>query len=358
MVKALKFWGYCLVKSSRGSIEFANAWQGLWCTILFWVVGYERGSPVALPDKIDGYAVFFLLASLGLTWIGFFLFQFLKAPAELFWDERKKAEELRAASLDTHSELPDWTIRELFYHIDPEILDDADSNAYRKNLKEMKDAFSLNRLRVWGRQRDAQGLGEILGEDAPLVEIEPSYWRRSHFTLSFLDPSSDESAHTYVERGVELPEYVDLRVNRSKAMSVWPRDDAEKKFQLEIATNYPNVRIADNPSIYDHILQGGDRQKFLQLLSAGTLTGWARPMFGKRDFVRLTKEFWDLHFIEVMVNEGISIDSAGVERRHSQSWLKTKANKDNTHYDVCVNRAQMSKVWSDLSFTADHGKGE
>ena len=94
------------------------------------------------------------------------------------------------------------------------------------------------------------------------------------------------------------------------------------------------------------------------LLSARILTARARPMQGRSDFVLIPKTFWETHFIEVRLMSGHSIDTDGARTDHHQSFLKAKNTSEAaTHYDVCVNRAQMSKVWSHLHFTLDNGRG-
>jgi hypothetical protein len=131
---------------------------------------------------------------------------------------------------------------------------------------------------------------------------------------------------------------------------------AEQTFQNGIEENYANVRIADNPSIHETVLNGTDRQKFLGLLSAGKLTAWARPMAGKRDFVRISPSLWETHLIDVQLNSGISVDPDNVRTVHHQSYLKNS--RETTHYDVCVNYLQMSKIWGNLTFLIDDGRGE
>jgi len=148
-----------------------------------------------------------------------------------------------------------------------------------------------------------------------------------------------------------VPAYTDLQVNRSEVQKLWPK---------ELGTfieSYPNVRVADNPSIHEDILGGPDRQKFLALLGADKLSAWARPMQGSSDFVKIPATAWDTHKIDVHLHSGDSIGADGIHRVHHQSFLRAKSKKESTHYDVALNRAQMKMVWPDLAFKLDDGDG-
>jgi hypothetical protein len=52
-----------------------------------------------IPDKVDEYAIVFLLASLGTAWLSVFIFQFSVAPARLYWAEHAEKERLGAELL-------------------------------------------------------------------------------------------------------------------------------------------------------------------------------------------------------------------------------------------------------------------
>jgi hypothetical protein len=363
MVRQIKFCWYCVT----------NAWSGCWTrtnevyavlggillTVTLWLL--RDRTVVGAPATIWGtglLAVLMAIASFFLALVLIFITRLVLAPARLFWTEREKVQGFELKAQTISSGLPDWPIGELFCHVDPDVLDrTAEGEPYQVVANKLKDAFALNQLKIWGREVDDAGLGKMLGEIKPLTLIDPAYWQASHFTFNFFDSTANEQPHTYVDQRSGLPEYTDLQVNRAEAISIWPSDSAERKFQLQIAENYPNVRIADNPSIHGDILNGADRQKFLALLSAGILTGWARPIVGNSDFVKIPEASWEAHKIEVLLNSGQSIDQDGVHRIHHQSFIRSKRRNEATHYDVCVNRAQMSKIWENYAFSIDDGSG-
>lgn len=117
---------------------------------------------------------------------------------------------------------PDWPIQQLFYHIKPDLLENADEAAWEKIGDDLRDAFGLNLVRVWGRPA-GDSLGKLFGERPTLRLIDPSYWHSAHFTYAFFDDTSGDAPHTYAERNSGSPEYTDLRVNRAEAMATWRR---------------------------------------------------------------------------------------------------------------------------------------
>jgi hypothetical protein len=356
MGKIIRFWGYCVAYAWRGSLTLANAWQGLWGTVLLWAFGYWRKIPVAIPDKVDNYALLFLLASLGVTWLGVFLLQFLMAPATLYWEQRERADTLDqdlnaaiASQNEQDDEGPNWPIHEVFSHLEPDVLN-PEHELWENVGDELSDALSLGRLRIWGRLYKTD-IGNWVGERASLRPIDKTYWYKAYFTYMFFDETAGKAAHCYADRTTGVPAYTDLQVNRDDVLKLWPRELGA------FADSYPNVRVADNPSIHEHILQGADRQKFLALLAQRKLSAWARPMQGSNDFVEIPANSWNEQNIDVNLNSGDSIIN-GVHRVHHQSYLRMKSGRrEATHYDVALNRSQMRAIWPDLSFKLDDGDG-
>ena len=117
---------------------------------------------------------------------------------------------------------PDWSIQKLFHHIKPDLLENADEAAWDKIGNDLRDAFGLNLIRVWGRPL-GDGIEKLLGERPVLRLIDPSYWQSGHFTYAFFDDTSGDAAHTYTEPNSNLPDYTDLRVNRAEAIATWRR---------------------------------------------------------------------------------------------------------------------------------------
>jgi len=294
--------------------------------------------------------------SVVLAFLAIFVARLLLAPARLYWGQLERAEKLDQdlnKAIASRSELtdegPNWPIHEVFSHLEPDVLNPAHQR-WEKVADELRDALSLGRLRIWGRLCKTD-LGDWVGERASLRPIDKTYWYKAYFTYLFFDETAGKAAHCYADRTAGVPAYTDLQVNRSEVQKLWPK---------ELGTfieSYPNVRVADNPSIHEDILGGPDRQKFLALLGADKLSAWARPMQGSSDFVKIPATAWDTHKIDVHLHSGDSIGADGIHRVHHQSFLRAKSKKESTHYDVALNRAQMKMVWPDLAFKLDDGDG-
>jgi len=112
---------------------------------------------------------------------------------------------------------PDWGIRELFFHIRSDLIDEPDKKRWESVGREVMDHFSTGRLKAWGRP--------IYGSRKPgpmkLVD-EPGYWGHAEFSYWFLKEDGRENRHTWVKSETKLPDYADIQVNRAEAMPIWP----------------------------------------------------------------------------------------------------------------------------------------
>jgi hypothetical protein len=117
---------------------------------------------------------------------------------------------------------PDWPIRELFFHVRADLLDNPNGATWETVGNNLRDAFALNLVKVWGRPV-TDGIGKLLGERPVLRLIESGYWHSAHFTYAFFDDTAGGAPHTYTERDSGLPEYTDLQVNRAEALVAWRR---------------------------------------------------------------------------------------------------------------------------------------
>jgi hypothetical protein len=105
---------------------------------------------------------------------------------------------------------PDWTIRELFYHIMPEGLTMVDN--HEKVGLDVMDKLSTQQLLAWGRCDRGRPL-ELIGFD---------FWSRSRFTYWFLADDHDEQEHA-VSNNIMTPNdtFRDIRVNKGTALRLW-----------------------------------------------------------------------------------------------------------------------------------------
>lgn len=107
---------------------------------------------------------------------------------------------------------PDWTIRELFYHIMPDGITQFEN--YEKVGLDVMDKLSTSQLTAWGRR--AQG--------RPLELIQSAFWPRARFTFWFLAPDYDDQEHANShDIMTEDVAFRDIRVNKGTALRLWPR---------------------------------------------------------------------------------------------------------------------------------------
>jgi hypothetical protein len=159
------------VNLTGGCIRFA--WRGCWtkanelaallggallAVVLLWSRDWLRGlNLIEAPTSVLGTAVFNFALTVGSFVLAFFVIfigRLILAPALLYWEQRARAETLEAELTSAKADPddgPNWPIHELFSYLEPEVLDRIQDNLWQKAGDEIRDAFSLGRLRVWGR---------------------------------------------------------------------------------------------------------------------------------------------------------------------------------------------------------------
>jgi hypothetical protein len=107
---------------------------------------------------------------------------------------------------------PDWTIRELFYHIMPEGLTEVDN--HEKVGLDVMDKLSTGQLTAWGRR--ARG--------RPLELIGFLFWSEATWTYWFIAEDHDDVEHAKIYSPVTDREtFSDIRVNKGTALRLWPK---------------------------------------------------------------------------------------------------------------------------------------
>jgi hypothetical protein len=116
---------------------------------------------------------------------------------------------------------PDWSIRDLFLHIRPDLVPAPQNREWESVGRDVIDKFSTGQLKVWGRRLDLQQSTR----DA-LAEIPPYEWRRAKFTYWFLDEHDGVSLAVNCARpspGAAPGQYADLQVCQADALRLWPK---------------------------------------------------------------------------------------------------------------------------------------
>jgi hypothetical protein len=351
-----KFWWRCLRHAWRGSWTRANelaAIAGAFIVtgLLWFFAPYLKTHDwVEAPTSYLGVTALTAVtaaASATAMFIVIFLTKFVRAPATLYWEEQRRAEtlngDLRRATADGQLAGPNWPIHELFSHLEPTALDEHEKNLWEDASLKIRDAASLGRLRIWGRLFKTDH-GPWVGERASLREIEPAYWEKAFFTYWFFDATAgDDAAHCYADRNDGIPAYTDLQVNRGQVLELWPGEPDD------IAESYPNVRVADSSAVLE-LLNGGDRAKLIGLLQAEKISSWARVTSGSsRDFIKLDGRMWT-------EREFLFVPKEGDDGWINQTFLRARLSS--THYDVCLNYAQLKPIWPNLKIArSDCSKG-
>jgi hypothetical protein len=350
MRRFFKFQWLCIRYAWAGSYTVANAWAGLWGPVLVYAWSRWRGHPLTLPDRLDGYAILLVFVFLGATWVGLLITRFLIAPTRLYWKQHKRADgleiKLSAANNEHQDDGPNWTIDELFSHIDPELLSRADPNgdAWDKIGNKIRDQAALERLRIWGRpMRD--GPDSILGQRIAPRLIEPDYWGIAYFTYHFFDSEAADDAHTYLEVGQSGVQYTDLQVNKAEALRLWPGEP------VDIAESYANVCVADNPTLIElFTVRSIQQNKLLALLQDGKLRSWAKNSSAEYDtsLHKLEPSIW--HQKRFTFQKAISdrhINQTFLGKEKSYAWSA----QTYSHHDIWLNFAELKRAWPDLQIT-------
>jgi hypothetical protein len=182
MCKYLKFAWLCIRHAWRGCWTKANKnaailGGAILAIVLFWSRGWlQELNWIEAPTSVPGTALFGLAsaaASVVLAFLVIFAGRLVLAPSRLYWEQHTRAEtleaELTAAKADP-DDGPNWPIHELFSYLEPEVLDRPQDKLWEKAGDEIRDAFSLGRLRVWGRPSETH-LGKWVGERAALYRL-------------------------------------------------------------------------------------------------------------------------------------------------------------------------------------------
>lgn len=347
-----------------GQFKFAwrcikHAWRGCWtkaneqaavlggiilAIVLFLVRGWlTRMDLIEAPTTLWGtaaYAVALTIGSIVAAFLALFFGRLIVAPARLYREQHKRADALQAELSSTQSspdDGPNWPIHEVFSYLEPEVLDRPQDNLWQKAGDKIRDALSLGQLRIWGRPYKTK-LGDWVGERAALRVIDKKYWEKAFFTYFFFDATAQDQTHCYADRDTGRPAYTDLQVNRSEVLRLWPGEPDD------IAENYPNVRAADSPAIIE-LFGGSERAKLIALLAGNVLKAWARVSadHSSADLVLLTTNIWNTHnfmFWPKAENQQGTIN---------QTYLRQKGQHNSSHYDLCLNYAQLKRAWPSLS---------
>jgi hypothetical protein len=198
------------------------------------------------------------------TAIGFSVGAFTVA-ATIFWLFQLGKEKWRGRNWKDHaqtdaritrnnadSSFPDWPIRDLFFHIKPDLLENTHTPAspWETIGRNVIDRISTGQIQVWGRPVDFQRTLT----PSPLMLIPADRWERAEFTYFFFTEDASQAVHVICDRpgrGSDPWKYRDLQFNRAQVLGIWPEtptlslSDAAKDVYGEIANTALGIRTRE-----------------------------------------------------------------------------------------------------------------
>lgn len=263
-------------------------WAGGSLVVLLGIMGIT-------VDPVFGWAAVFVLI---LLWVAGLLLEGAHAG------DRAPAKASLAAPFDLGAAppLPDMTIRDLFFHVRPDLLDDLGNEDWKVVANDVRDAFALDRLKLWGVPKPTNYLEEAWfpKERPPPELIEPSYWRKASFTFWFFQEGAEWQEHTYPDKDdPRSPTYCNLMVNRAQVLSVWPEHPAADGpnwpiHELLWALNPSGKRSEANSPEWRRIIEEV-RAKLSTRVSEGgppLLRSWGQSRWPDRPQALIPPEYW------------------------------------------------------------------
>jgi len=238
-------WGLVVQHSPRALLRNAIIFI-IACVAFYYfqpnLVALKLSSPENLSDTL-AWAIMMLVVIIVLFSAVFILETIFIVPYQI-WKEleaiKKRSEssiddisrfqsgEWRIAYPSRHDDHPNWTIRELFYYIRPDLAEDAEAKEWEVVGDELLDKLSTGQLDAWGRFESSSSK-----KAGALTKIPQGFWEDADWTYWFLAEGHDRLVHAKRFSGLGFEEYRDIQVNRSQAMRLWHKksDDEQTKAQ-------------------------------------------------------------------------------------------------------------------------------
>jgi hypothetical protein len=193
--------------------------------------------------------------------------------------------------------IPNWTIRDLFFHIDPNILElkrkhYLERDGWEKIGDCILDKLSTGQLKAWGR------LWARLSGHPPLTEIPASFWGTAALTYDFFDASHQNLKHARPRDGRDGTSYADIQVNREQVLTLWPIE-TDKHIPLGEAARRAyeetlHSLFAKTAERFDGTPDGTIKYYSHHLLLHVRVFGCRPPSTKREEFSELIKKSFDL----------------------------------------------------------------
>jgi len=249
--------------------------------------------------------------------------------------------------------IPDMSVRELFFYIDPDCLGDSGLNAQPIGA-DIHDRLSTGQLIAWGREADRRS-------GSPLSEIETNYWRDAELTYWYFTDGFREQVHVQPRSGVTGPTYRDLQFNRAQAEGIWTPDSrpgppqrigAIDAFTHILQGSKWAKDLTDNPERFDfeapypksvtpeertriRLIKQLDRHMHDKLRS-GDLSSWGRPHHSL-PLKPISKDEWD--------QIALITDNAAFTQNSGNACAMIRSSGKLCYVKIELSRAEVSKIY-------------
>ncbi len=209
----------------RGPALVASAAGVVWC--LAAIIDYQVRGPNAVAEEL-WIAVVYGAFPASLVFFGVLSWQFLVGVPRK--KDRKKIASLEALQHENAAEIerlraaiepkPDMSIKELFLHVCPQVLEDSNNDIWEEVGDEIRDKLHEGAFRSWGRPVPLDGISSTGRESSR--EIPKDYWAYVDDWTYYFFADNENAAHTSVRNVSLQTPYGDIRVNRSEVLGIWP----------------------------------------------------------------------------------------------------------------------------------------
>lgn len=138
--------------------------------------------------------------------------------------------------------VPDMSIHDVFFHIRPDVLENAQEKRWQTVGDTLRDKLSTKELVAWGREIDSE-----TKHVSALVAIPESYWAKAEFVYFFLqEDRKREDPHSWTPRNVPTRnDYADIQFYHRQIFQLWPQKFKKIGINIHIPEQ-PRNPIADH----------------------------------------------------------------------------------------------------------------
>lgn len=130
----------------------------------------------------------------------------------LYLDNRRHRNPAPTEAVAESRLVPNWPIRDLFFHIDPSILKNPYRDPEREVGRDVLDHLATGQLHAWGRPTGGNGA---------LVPIPQGFWKVGEWVMPFFGEDDAEQVHARYPASNDG--FRNVQFNRAEALAIWPK---------------------------------------------------------------------------------------------------------------------------------------